>query len=443
MLPNITSIDLKGTIVLKASEKSLSANDTQSGSALKPSQATFSKKPCLVVNPPINKSNKTFVVLGVERGGTSMAAGVLRALGINMGERAGLNHEDPRFLSDDQGRLGRLIIQRNKELAIWGFKVPKSALMLEFYEKTLRNPYYVVVYRNIAAIADSWVQRGASREYISPIERTMTYYNEIFNFIRITRSPVILINYERAAQHKEELVKNLADFAGIILERTDLQKCVAVITGDGKGYVNLPEHYFLVEPTQRSLSEDFFTSSFQYNRALHVSEEGVYQHFRTQKDKIILTRANNLNFPKKFLMLFELNVPKSLDLQSNIFRIYFDFIGEFFPGHATRPKLDSGRNILYVETNGKVKRIAIGAMLADIRARFDQISFYELPTDGDLHDCMIASHKCTHQAQSGLFAAQQHRARRFINLLLRGELPSFIKKKFISKKILLFKNHKR
>jgi len=93
-------------------------------------------------------SQRTVVVLGVERGGTSMAAGVIRGLGVDLGARAGLNHEDPLFLTEEQPRLANRIKMRNKETDVWGFKVPKASLMLDFYEKHLRNPYYVIVYRN-------------------------------------------------------------------------------------------------------------------------------------------------------------------------------------------------------------------------------------------------------------------------------------------------------
>jgi hypothetical protein len=377
-----------------------SVNDPNSELVLRPSQATNRKKPCLLANPPSGKSHRTIVVLGVERGGTSMVAGVLRALGINMGERAGLNHEDPRFLSDDQERLDRLIKQRNKELEVWGFKVPKSALMLEFYKQRLRNPYYIVVFRNIAAIADSWVQRGASREYVSPIERTMVFYNKIYKFIKDTHSPLILVNYERAAQCKEELVRDLAEFVEVSLRENDLKRAAAVITGDGKGYVNLPEHYFIVEPKDRILSEHLLSSPFPCNKALNIVDDGPYQHFLTQENKIILTRIGDSYFPNKFLMVFDFDAPDTLDLQSNIFRIYFDFIEEFFPGHATRPDLKLGKNILFVETNGKVRGIAIGAMLPDIRGQFANIAFYKLPVEVDLNSYMTVSTKLPHQSQS-------------------------------------------
>ena len=68
----------------------------------KASAGTGTKKICLTINAPEGPEDyKTVVVLGVERGGTSMAAGIIRALGVDMGQRAGLNHEDPRFITEE------------------------------------------------------------------------------------------------------------------------------------------------------------------------------------------------------------------------------------------------------------------------------------------------------------------------------------------------------
>ena len=44
---------------------------------------------------------RTYIVSVIERGGTSMVAGICRALGVDLGDHAGLNHEDPAFLRDD------------------------------------------------------------------------------------------------------------------------------------------------------------------------------------------------------------------------------------------------------------------------------------------------------------------------------------------------------
>ena len=166
----------------------------------KPTQGTKKKNISLRLNEStVVPDLRTVVVLGVERGGTSMAAGMLRALGINMGDRAGLNHEDPMFLVDEHDKLRRRIQTRNRDNPVWGFKVPKASLHLPFYEKTLRNPYYVVVYRNPLSIVDSWMQRGAGAP-VDVLDRIATYQAAILELIKTTKAPLLLLNYERAVQ---------------------------------------------------------------------------------------------------------------------------------------------------------------------------------------------------------------------------------------------------
>ena len=88
-------------------------------------------------------AKRTFVVAGVERGGTSMVAGVCRALGVNFGDKAGLNHEDPAFLKENTSQLKQAIKLRNEKCDVWGFKAPKASLYLDFFEKNLRHPFYI------------------------------------------------------------------------------------------------------------------------------------------------------------------------------------------------------------------------------------------------------------------------------------------------------------
>lgn len=395
---------------------------------IKPTLATTTKKSCLVVNPPTGVKKRTIVVVGVERGGTSMIAAVLRAIHINMGERAGLNHEDPRFLRDDKDRLKVLIAQRNSELDVWGFKTPKSTLILDFYEQELRNPYYVIVYRNIAAIADSWEQRGSSLEYISPIGHTMTYYNKIFDFMNKTDSPLLIVNYERAVQSKEMLVKHLAEFTETPLAQEDLSRAVAMITGDGRGYVNLPEHYFLVEPKDRFPLDDEEVLLINCNKKLVVSNDGVFQEFETQHNKIIWNPIDGSKFPRKFLMIFEFDIADKHYLEKNIFRIYFDFLGEFFPGHATRPYLGPGKNILYIETNGQVKRVAVGAMVSDVRACFENVRFFELPDEGDYGGYLSGKSTIPDRGSPGIPTSNRGALRMFFHDVVMKKAFSIIRK---------------
>lgn len=328
----------------------------------KPSLGTQQKSICLVMNKKDAADEpKTVVVLGVERGGTSMAAGIIRALGVNMGKRAGLNHEDPLFLTEEHDRLVKRIKMRNKEEDTWGFKVPKASLHLEFYEQHLRNPYYVVVYRNSLAVADSWIQRGAGT-MLDVLERISQYHGAILDHARSTKSPVLMLNYERAVQNetnKDLVVAELADFLGLALDKDLKTRASAMMTGDGKGYVNLPEHFFVATPHETS----------DWGESLALTEaspetrtpDGWHEHNKG-RPQLIYKLADGQNLPKKFWVELDLDVTDDLDLAGTPIRMFFNFTGDYFPGHCTRPLLKRGRNMLYVETSGNATDFAFGPL---------------------------------------------------------------------------------
>ena len=338
----------------------------------KPTLGTKTKSICLSLNVPKRIPRRhTMVVLGVERGGTSMAAGVLRALGVPMGERAGLNHEDPVFLNDEPEKLQRSIRTRNQQHELWGFKVPKASMQLPFYEKTLRNPYYVVVFRNPLSVADSWRQRGAG-DTVDVLARINAYQNAIQKMVSTTKAPVLFVNYERAVADeasKAQTVSEFASFAGIELTDELQSRAVGMMTGDGKGYVNLPEHFFLVKPAK-----------FDGDRPAIELTEQVPEHRDTQgwvayekpQPKIIYKLSDYPNLPRKFWLEIDLQ-SEGLDLSTNPIRFFFNFTGAYFPGHCVRPRVRKGRNVFWVETSGNAHDIGFGVITMpsrlNIRAR--------------------------------------------------------------------------
>ncbi|MEQ8267716.1 MAG: hypothetical protein RH982_11000 [Parvibaculum sp.] len=343
--------------------------------------ATSEKQSCLVVTPPKqNEGRRTYVVLGVERGGTSMVAGVIRALGVNMGVKAGLNHEDPRFITEDFEKQSRIIRQNNKQNDVWGFKVPKAALSLDFYAEHLRNPYYVVVYRNIAAIADSWHQRGTG-SYLGAIERTVRYYAAISDFMQKTNRPLLIVNYERATEMREQTVASLASFVGVEPDGEMTDRCVEMITGDGKGYVNLPEHHFRVSPVSddRTAYPDEGVPISVADNAKNVVESDGWVSFDSPKKRMVFVQPGEAPFPTHFWMELDLDVPDSMNLEEDPVRIYFNYTGQYFPGHCARPRLRRGRNRLFVETSGKARGVAVGPLRTQVRMKISA-KFYSAET---------------------------------------------------------------
>lgn len=343
----------------------------------KPSLATARKNSSIIMNTAKRAAAKrTIVVLGVERGGTSMAAGVVRALGISMGQRAGLNHEDPLFLTDELGRLQNRIKMRNDQEDVWGFKVPKASMMLDFYEARLRNPHYIVVYRNPLAIIDSWMQRGAS-DPLDPMDRIMSYQNAIFDFLRKTQSPVLMLNYERAVQNKAtklETVELLSDFVGVLLTQELRDRASGMMTGDGSGYVNLPEHFFAanVAPQTAVAGTEMV---MQQEREIRDAD-GWIRHDKAAP-QLIYTPQDSEFLPRTFLLDIDFDDGGTMDLANNPLRIYFNYIGSYFPGHCARPPVHLGDNRYLVETSGNATAIAFGPLEPNVQFKLSP-RFYNL-----------------------------------------------------------------
>lgn len=351
---------------------------------MRPAEVVNAKSPYLALSQRASEGERTYVVLGVERGGTSMVAAIMRALGLDMGnDRCGLNHEDPWFLTEDHELLAERIRMRDEENKVWGFKVPKSTLHWRYYEKQLRNPHFIIVFRNPAAVADSWMQRRTTNNYSSVFKHVMRYYVESCRCMTESKAPIMTVNYERACAQQDEVIEGISNFLGIDVDQSDVSKARQVITGDGQGYVNLPEHYFHVERLDgKALPEEATVFSLQDNLAeLPVSEDGYYQfrrpRVRMEWDRLAarVSGQTDLYFPRVFYISFDFVPHQDVNLELRPFRFYFDYMDRFFPGHATRPVITAGRNVFRIETTGSLKRFAIGALELDTKASFKNIEF--------------------------------------------------------------------
>ncbi len=347
----------------------------------RPLLATTSKRATFAFNKPwLGEKKKTVMVLGVERGGTSMVAGMLRALGVNMGERVGFNHEDPRFLADDLAVLGQRIKVRNKEADVWGFKVPKLVQHLDFFESNLRNPYYVIVYRNMLSVADSWLQRGGGTVF-DVVDRTLGYYTRIIEHCKKTSRPVLMLNYERAVgsdEGRNETVRALGDFLSIDVDDDMLARALGMITGDGAGYLNLPEHFFAVTatesmPERRSLDLNLQTTDL-------AGPDG-WINFDVLKKKLVFSNPARPVLPRTFWLRIDLDIESRIDMSICPLRIYFDYIGAFFPAHCARPPVRRGVNYFFVETSGRAKAFALGPLGVPMRIRAQAEAFQAEPGD--------------------------------------------------------------
>lgn len=176
---------------------------------------------------------KTFVVLGAFRGGTSVVAGLLRIFGIFMGERIAPllgNNEDLDLQTNDIEKVKRIIRDRNEKYDVWGWKYPDSKEYIEKIIGEIRNPKLIIVFRDVYAIALSenkkmgWNIKGqlqrALRQQKKLVEIAMKY-------------DCHLVSYEKMLIRKEYEVERLAEFCGIELKVEIEQRAIGFIRPEG------------------------------------------------------------------------------------------------------------------------------------------------------------------------------------------------------------------
>ncbi len=169
----------------------------------------------MLLNPATApEDQRTYVILGTRRGGTSMVAGATRALGLDLG-RVGqrTNNEDPRFQNRSVDDMRAAIEGRNEHHQVWGWKFPTAVTYLPAVYGVLRNPYFVVVYRDpvAAALSQATKDKRQRPERIA-LHESSSYIATNTGFVLATERPCLLVSNEKAIGDPDAMVDELADF---------------------------------------------------------------------------------------------------------------------------------------------------------------------------------------------------------------------------------------
>jgi SAM-dependent methyltransferase len=290
------------------------------------------------VNIPPNEPCTT-IVCGVERGGTSMVAGVLGELGIDMGP-IGLNHEDPNFLFLEKAQLQTYIYRRNEEKCRWGFKYPRAHIDNRINEMKFRNPVWVFVFRNVVSNIDSLVARGSESTLLA-YERIVKYYIGMLDKISDESSNYVLVSYERAVAESKRFATELAALFDLRPDLATIQLATKQVTGEGGGYLPASRHYHLVKVLPPQLVETKFSMGcMPLARVSYLLKDDVEINF--QDEEVQQTQEYIVQYKEGY---------------NKVVTIIFDF-GEGFTGSAAyHLPLNGDNTLVRVQHKGAVRRI--------------------------------------------------------------------------------------
>jgi len=186
--------------------------------------------------------SKSVVVLGVPRSGTSLIGKILSKLGVYMSEDEHIRMPgnaqgffeskyfadmDDKILAISGGvwndipkeekilriknnpkineEIKRII--RSQEKKIWGWKGTRTCLTADMYHPHLKNPHYILVYRNLLSTSRS-IEKGGKiwgkTNLIESMNLALTYNKRLLNFLSRINSPVLFISYENLLDKQEQ-----------------------------------------------------------------------------------------------------------------------------------------------------------------------------------------------------------------------------------------------
>lgn len=156
-------------------------------------------------------SPHTIVVLGPPRSGTSMVSGILRLLGIYMGDCNVSNNEDPRF-KKTQGtvKIRSLIADNNQVFPVWGWKEPSTHTYYDGIADLVRAPFFIVVCRNILGSVSSKLKHTGVGDVAQLTRSYAAHYVKIGKLVHTTKAPCLYVNYDTALIDPIALAQDLS-----------------------------------------------------------------------------------------------------------------------------------------------------------------------------------------------------------------------------------------
>jgi len=178
------------------------------------------------------EAEKTIVITGPSRSGTTMMAQIVKTLGIHLGDAVDVNLlEDIEIRnaskSGDIDALKRILAERNTANTVWGWKFPGSLEHLAGFASQLRNPYFIFTFRDpIATTVRNQIYESEDLNLIDTVDDALNYMKLATQWIREHQHPAVGVSYEKALLNPEHLVEMTTEFLGI--DATEAQKFEAI-----------------------------------------------------------------------------------------------------------------------------------------------------------------------------------------------------------------------
>lgn len=240
----------------------------------------------------VTRPEKTLVVVGIARGGTSLISGSLHHLGVFVGQAATAPVFEDLYLSqpmeqNDDVKLQQIIASYNQQHAVWGFKRPNIINHLEKMHQYFKNPIYFFVFKDIFSIANRNTI-SMKTGLLSGVKAAYNDYGKVLAFIENNTVNGYLLSYDKILRRQQYFINLLADIIGSG-QVTEVQKQSAL------EFINPNSHSYLNASriTRGKGSIDQVTPQRVAGWARYINDERVAEVELYVNDKKIMNMQAN------------------------------------------------------------------------------------------------------------------------------------------------------
>jgi len=206
-----------------------------------------------------NKRQKCIIVLGMHRSGTSIVAGMMSKLGVDMGrDKLSANwgnptghYEDKEFLQMNKRILDIAgggwanppeiedILSAGKQLndevsslitrkhpTYWGWKDPRTSLTLPVYLPFLSEYHIVICTRKNDQIAKS-LERRSGIETVRAKALSKYYYRMIDRFV--DTESACYVEFDKSTKYPKRVARSVAQHIGIDASSEDIARAASIV----------------------------------------------------------------------------------------------------------------------------------------------------------------------------------------------------------------------
>lgn len=200
-------------------------------------------------NKNLEELDKTILIIGQARAGSTMVSSVINQMGIPVGKDYGPVHEDNdlgKYVKDlTNGNLSKAFIKeirkRNNLHEKWCWKRPDMYNFIDVFINQIRNPCLIAIFRDPVSITSRnqislSMQKNSLDDCLKSFHDTLDDQKKILEKINNLKLPSLLISYEKAISNPTHFISELKKFVGCEEIESTSAELLSIISPNHPGY---------------------------------------------------------------------------------------------------------------------------------------------------------------------------------------------------------------